>query len=100
MSTSPRRSHVVILDIDNPSCRLQQIEGDWHEFESKALRRENERKEREARKAAEKGTRDVSGKENKDSKKRPPESNDVPRESKRQHVETVLEDASATQPEA
>ncbi|PSS02505.1 kinase-like domain-containing protein [Coniella lustricola] len=32
---------------------LQTIEGDWHEFESKALRRENEKKEREARKAAE-----------------------------------------------
>jgi CTD kinase subunit alpha len=33
--------------------RLQQIDGDWHEFESKQLRRENERKEKEARRAQE-----------------------------------------------
>lgn len=29
--------------------RLKDLEGDWHEFESKALRKENERKEKEAR---------------------------------------------------
>jgi len=29
--------------------RLAKLEGDWHEFESKALRKENERKEKEAR---------------------------------------------------
>ena len=29
--------------------RLQDIQGDWHEFESKALRKENERKDKEAR---------------------------------------------------
>ena len=28
------------------------LQGDWHEFESKALRRENERKDKEARRAA------------------------------------------------
>lgn len=83
-----------MLSTNNICCRLQQIEGDWHEFESKALRRENERKEREARKATEKGARDGSSKENKDSKKRPPESNDAPRESKRQHVEKAPETAS------
>lgn len=33
--------------------RLADIDGDWHEFESKALRRENERKEKEARRAKE-----------------------------------------------
>ena len=32
-------------------CRLKDLEGDWHEFESKALRRENERKDKEARRA-------------------------------------------------
>ena len=33
------------------SDRLASIEGEWHEFESKALRKENERKAREARRA-------------------------------------------------
>lgn len=67
--------------------RLQDIEGDWHEFESKALRRENERKDREARKAAEKSAAAASSSSGKDSKKRPPEPSDAHRESKRQHVE-------------
>ena len=31
--------------------RLENLEGDWHEFESKALRKENERKNQEARRA-------------------------------------------------
>ena len=31
--------------------RLKDLQGDWHEFESKALRRENERKDKEARRA-------------------------------------------------
>ncbi|KAL8997732.1 MAG: hypothetical protein Q9169_003061 [Polycauliona sp. 2 TL-2023] len=31
---------------------LKDLEGDWHEFESKALRKENERKNQEARRAA------------------------------------------------
>lgn len=31
--------------------RLASIDGEWHEFESKALRKENERKAREARRA-------------------------------------------------
>lgn len=30
------------------------MKGDWHEFESKALRKENERKDKEARRAAQK----------------------------------------------
>lgn len=29
--------------------RLSNLDGDWHEFESKALRKENERKDKEAR---------------------------------------------------
>ncbi len=33
------------------SRRLKDLEGDWHEFESKALRKENERKSQEARRA-------------------------------------------------
>lgn len=95
MSTLPlKQSNVSVFCINNLLCRLQQIEGDWHEFESKALRRENERKEREARKAAEKGARDSGSRDNKDSKKRPPESNEAHRESKRQHVEKAAETAS------
>jgi CTD kinase subunit alpha len=30
------------------------LDGDWHEFESKALRKENERKDKEARRQAQK----------------------------------------------
>lgn len=35
---------------------LRELEGDWHEFESKALRKENERKDKEAKKALQKET--------------------------------------------
>ena len=35
----------------NMTGRLKNLEGDWHEFESKALRKENERKNQEARRA-------------------------------------------------
>ena len=35
----------------NHMNRLKDLQGDWHEFESKALRRENERKDKEARRA-------------------------------------------------
>lgn len=75
------------------AVELQHVDGDWHEFESKALRRENERKDREARKAAEKGSGSTS-KDNKDSRKRPPEASDANRETKRQHVEKPAEAAS------
>jgi CTD kinase subunit alpha len=34
--------------------RLQTLEGDWHEFESKALRKENEKRDKEARRAVQK----------------------------------------------
>jgi CTD kinase subunit alpha len=34
--------------------RLQTLEGDWHEFESKALRKENEKKDKETRRALQK----------------------------------------------
>lgn len=35
------------------ALELQELEGDWHEFESKALRKEKERRDREERKAKE-----------------------------------------------
>lgn len=34
--------------------RLAALDGEWHEFESKALRKDNERKDKEARRAAHK----------------------------------------------
>lgn len=61
--------------------RLSSIDGDWHEFESKALRKENERRDREARKAAAK-----EAAREKD-KKRPIDSHDQ-RDAKRQHIES------------
>lgn len=60
--------------------RLANIGGDWHEFESKALRKENERRNREARKAAKDGSRD-------NEKKRVTESHDRERSVKRVHVD-------------
>ena len=39
------------FDLTNRLLRLKDLEGDWHEFESKALRKENERKNQEARRA-------------------------------------------------
>ncbi|KAI7781209.1 hypothetical protein LA080_015126 [Diaporthe eres] len=96
----PTAAHVLehpYFTTESPAPRqaveLQHVDGDWHEFESKALRRENERKDREARKAAEKGSGSTS-KDNKDSRKRPPEASDANRETKRQHVEEPAEAAS------
>ena len=48
------KSTLIVLhgdDITNRCRRLKDLEGDWHEFESKALRKENERKNQEARRA-------------------------------------------------
>ena len=52
------------------SIRLATLEGDWHEFESKALRKENERKDKEARRQAQK---DAAVKADKDKKRGPEE---------------------------
>lgn len=60
--------------LTNP-YRLADIQGDWHEFESKALRRAKEKQEREARQAA-----------REKEKKRPIEVQDA-RETKRPHLE-------------
>ncbi len=54
--------------------RLSKLDGEWHEFESKALRKENERKDKEARRhaqkeAALKADKDTTSKD----KKRPSE---------------------------
>ena len=65
--------------------RLKDLHGDWHEFESKALRKENERKSQEARRAArneehekEKAKRRASGSLNEREPKRArPDSNQM-----------------------
>ncbi|KAJ3524131.1 hypothetical protein NM208_g12175 [Fusarium decemcellulare] len=64
------------------AIELSKIDGDWHEFESKALRKENERRDREARKAA----KDNAGREREKDKKRTNEGIDQ-REVKRLQVE-------------
>ena len=63
----------------NHSCRLSKLEGDWHEFESKALRKENERKDKEARRQAQKEAALKADKE----KKRGPEGDATDRDAKR-----------------
>ncbi|KAK1599543.1 kinase-like domain-containing protein [Colletotrichum navitas] len=64
------------------AVELADLDGDWHEFESKALRRENERKEKEARRAA------ASAKDSRSrDRKREPEAHDDRGDAKRIHVE-------------
>lgn len=64
------------------AIELASIDGDWHEFESKALRKENERREREARRAARDASREKE-------KKRGPEGGQPgQREAKRVHVDS------------
>ena len=82
----------------NLTASLANIGGDWHEFESKALRKENERRDREARKA----TKDSSAPRDAKDKKRAMESSDPQRDAKRLHVEgkppptEAADDAGAT----
>lgn len=40
------------------TVELQELEGDWHEFESKALRKEKEKQDREARRREKEGNKD------------------------------------------
>ncbi|KAL7816474.1 kinase-like domain-containing protein [Trichoderma aethiopicum] len=68
------------------AVELANIGGDWHEFESKALRKENERRDREARKAAKDATREKD-------KKRVTETHDRERSVKRIHVDQKSADA-------
>ncbi|OTA92625.1 hypothetical protein M434DRAFT_60969, partial [Hypoxylon sp. CO27-5] len=61
------------------AIELQDLEGEWHEFESKALRREKEKQERDARRAA--AAKEGSGREK--DRKRPPSVHESQRDSKR-----------------
>ncbi|KHO01460.1 Serine/threonine-protein kinase domain protein [Metarhizium album ARSEF 1941] len=65
------------------ATELAEIEGDWHEFESKALRKENDRREKEARKAVSK-----EPVREKEKKRAPEDGSDGEREAKRAHVES------------
>lgn len=69
---------------------MAQLDGDWHEFESKALRKENERKDKEARKQAQK---EAALKADKD-KKRPSDAESGEPKAKRVHTEDTPADAS------
>lgn len=68
--------------------RLQNLDGDWHEFESKALRRENERRDKEAKRALAKEA--VSGRDrdrDRDrDRKRPNDESEPHRNPKKPHV--------------
>ncbi|KAI0897835.1 Pkinase-domain-containing protein [Annulohypoxylon nitens] len=68
------------------AIELQELEGEWHEFESKALRREKEKQDRDARRAA--ASKEGGGRDK--DKKRPPSAHDSQRESKRPHVDGQL----------
>lgn len=77
----------------NVLCRLATLDGDWHELESKALRKANERKERQAKKdAAQESTAAGTSKD----RKRPSEATDSHREAKRAHTENVAVAATVT----
>ncbi len=47
------------------AVELKELEGDWHEFESKALRKEKERQERDARKREKEGVKEVEAQKRK-----------------------------------
>ncbi|KAI0552629.1 kinase-like domain-containing protein [Xylaria curta] len=66
------------------AVELKEIKGDWHEFESKALRREKEKQEKQQREAR----RAAAAKESGDKeRKRPPSAPGTQPESKRPHLE-------------
>jgi CTD kinase subunit alpha len=57
--------HPFFTSESPPSKRaeaLKELEGDWHEFESKALRKEKEKQDKEARRAAREETKKDEGK--------------------------------------
>jgi CTD kinase subunit alpha len=68
------------------AIELATLDGDWHELESKALRKANERRERQAKKDA--AQEAAAAGTNKD-RKRPSEATDSQREAKRAHTENV-----------
>lgn len=81
--------------VPRQAVELQALQGDWHEFESKALRKENERKAQDARRAArnedyqrDKEKRKVSGNSTveREAKRPRPGSSQGPEEAKPGHT--------------
>lgn len=70
---------------------MAQLDGDWHEFESKALRKENERKDKEARRQAQ---REAALKSDKD-KKRPSDAEAGGPKAKRVHTDGTPADLNS-----
>lgn len=62
------------------AIELQTLEGDWHEFESKALRKENEKRDKEARRAIQK---EAAREKDRERKREVPDGDTSERESKR-----------------
>ncbi|KAI9822551.1 MAG: kinase subunit of RNA polymerase II carboxy-terminal domain kinase I [Pycnora praestabilis] len=73
-----------------PASELKYLEGDWHEFESKALRKENERRDKEARRA---NREELHQKEKEKEKRRASVNVSVERESKRPRPSSPHSDA-------
>lgn len=69
------------------AIELKEIKGDWHEFESKALRREKEKQEKQQRDARRAAAAAKESGHDKD-RKRPPSASTVQPESKRPHLES------------
>ncbi|KAJ3473167.1 hypothetical protein NLG97_g10478 [Lecanicillium saksenae] len=69
------------------ATELANIGGDWHEFESKALRKENERREREARRAAKNPVPANAQHHGGHDRKRGTDGDEGARDAKRVHVE-------------
>ncbi|KAI1824737.1 hypothetical protein F4861DRAFT_530774 [Xylaria intraflava] len=67
------------------AVELKNIKGDWHEFESKALRREKEKQEKQQRDARRAAAAKDEGRERE--RKRPPSPHDTRSEFKRPHIE-------------
>ncbi|KAI0534620.1 kinase-like domain-containing protein [Xylaria digitata] len=68
------------------AVELKDIKGDWHEFESKALRREKEKQEKQQREARRAAAAAKDGGQDKE-RKRPPSVPETQPESKRPHLE-------------
>ncbi|KAI0977159.1 kinase-like domain-containing protein [Xylaria arbuscula] len=67
------------------AVELKDIKGDWHEFESKALRREKEKQEKQQRDARRAAAAKDGGHDKE--RKRPPSGSETQPESKRPHLE-------------
>ncbi|KAL1865995.1 hypothetical protein VTK73DRAFT_4937 [Phialemonium thermophilum] len=91
------------------AVELRDLDGDWHEFESKALRRENERKEKEAKRAMAKeaaaaaaavGPTTASSGGRERERKRTTDLGEAHRDPKRQHASTKPAPGDQTQTSA